>query len=485
MKLTRREFLHSALGSTVAISALGSCADKGEARGQTAGTDLPFEEAEQIAAEVYIYGYALIATDVIRIQMTNVESPGAFRAPMGQFFHQKTFELAISESVSLPNTDTLDSVAWVDLGAEPWVVSWPDMHARYCQFPVYDLWMSVIDSPGTRTTGDSAQTYALTGPDWTGELPAGIRRIKSPTRYALILGRISCTGTPQDYAAVDASQAQFKLYPLGDYGKPYTPPLGKIDPNPLYSVVAPVRQVVNDMDVPTYFGTMAKLMKDNPPPSEDAPIVAKMAKIGLVPGQEFDMVSLAPRMRLALRRGSEVGFSRIKGDWRAAGTVQNHWVIPAAAGKYGTDYLTRAFIAAYGWPAGLPEDAVHPFTRLDASGKQLLGANKYVLHFDKGTPPVDGFWSITVYDPQYRFVPNPLNKFAVSSRDELTYNADGSLDLHFQQQAPGQNKEVNWVPTPAGNFTLMLRMYWPQQPPPSILPPGRGTWKIPAVERAG
>lgn len=308
MKLTRREFLHSALGSAVAVSGLGGCADKGESRDQPAAADLRFEDAEQIAAEAYIFGYALVATDVIRIQMTNVESPGAFRAPMGQFFHQKTFEVAGSETASVPNTDTLDSVAWVDLGTEAWVVSWPDMHARYCQFPVYDLWMSVIDSPGARTTGDGAQTYALTGPEWTGELPAGIRQIKSPTRYALILGRISCTGTPQDYAIVNALQAQFKLYPLGAYGKSYTPPPGKIDPNPLYSVVAPVRQVLNDMDVPTYFGAMAKLMKNSPPSSEDAPIVAKMAKIGLVPGEEFNMANLEPRMRLALRRGREARF---------------------------------------------------------------------------------------------------------------------------------------------------------------------------------
>jgi hypothetical protein len=484
MKLTRRKFLQSTLGSAVAISALGGRADQGEPRDETAAA--PFlEEAKEIAAEAYIYGYALIATDVVRIQMTNVESPGGFRAPMGQFYHQKTYAGATAEGASGPSTDTLVSVAWVDLGAEPWVVSWPDMHARYFQFPVYDAWMSVIDSPGTRTTGDSARTYALTGPGWTGELPAGIRQIKSPTRYALTLGRISCTGTPQDYAAVDALQAQFKLYPLSAYGKPYTPPPGKIDPNPLYGVLAPVRQVVHGMDAPTYLGTMAKLMKDDPPLPGDAPIVAKMAKIGLVPGQEFNMANLQPRMRLALRRGCDLGFSRIQGAWKAAGTVQNHWIIPAAAGKYGTDYLTRAFIAAYGWPAALPEDSFHSFTRLDAGGKKLSGPNKYVLHLDKGTPPVDGFWSVTVYDPQYRYVPNPLNKFAVSSRDALSYNADGSLDLYFQQETPGRDKEANWVPAPAGNFTLMLRMWQPKQAPPSILPPGRGAWKIPAVERVG
>lgn len=484
MTITRRKFLRATFGSAVAVSVLSGCAHEREPGQQAAGSVGP-DEAKEIGAEVGIYGYSLVASEIIRVQMTNVDKPGAFRAPMGQFFHQEAYAPATSGGVLQPNFDTLYSVAWVDVGTEPWVVSWPDMHGRYYLFPVYDLWMSVIESPGARTTGDSAQTYAITGPKWAGTLPVGVKQIKSRTRYAFILGRTFCTGTPQDYAAVNALQAQYKLYPLSAHGKQYTPASGQVDPNPLFNIVAPVRQIIHDMQTPTYFGLLAKLMKDNPPSPEDAPIVSKMAEIGLVPGQDFDMINLDPLVRLALRRSREVAHDRVSNHWRQAGTVEDHWVIPAAAGRYGTDYLMRAFIAAFAWPAGLPQDGLHPFTRLEANGKNLSGENRYVLRFEKGTPPVEGFWSITAYDPRYAVYAHPSNRFSVSSHADLKYNTDGSLDLYLQHESPGPDKEPNWVATPKDNFTVMLRMYWPKETSPSILPPGSGTWKIPAIQRVG
>ena len=149
--------------------------------------------------------------------------------------------------------------------------------------------------------------------------------------------------------------------------------------------------------------------------------------------------------------------------------------------EYGTDYLQRATITAVGLGANRPQDAVYPMSEVDVDGKPYSGAhgNKYVLHFKKGeTPPVKGFWSLTMYDAEYFFYANPLNKYTVSPRNALKYNEDGSLDVYIQHESPGKEWEANWLPAPAGEFILMLRLYWPKETPPSILD---GTWKLPAV----
>jgi hypothetical protein len=163
------------------------------------------------------------------------------------------------------------------------------------------------------------------------------------------------------------------------------------------------------------------------------------------------------------------------------GEVVNGWVVTKGLGIYGMDYLKRAVVAAFGWPANRQEDAVYPYTEVDAAGQKLSGAHKYTLTFAKGqTPPVDGFWSITMYeiDKGWWFVPNALNKFTVSPRNNLKSNADGSTTLYFQHESPGKDKEANWLSAPQGDFLPMLRMYWPKEQSPSIL---NGSWKPPAV----
>ena len=312
-----------------------------------------------------------------------------------------------------------------------------------------------------------------------------MKQVKSPTRYMLILGRTYADGTEADYAAVNALQAQYKLVPLSSFGKPFTYKAPPVDPNPAFSMTEKPQAVIDAMDTSTYFNMMSRLMGGPAPPAaEDAPIVAKMAKIGLVPGQAFDMAKLDPAVQSALKDIGQVASQKIFAQKQTSGTRVNGWLVPAAAGSYGTDYLQRAFIAAFGWPANLAEDAVYPYAEQDSNGQPLTGANKYTLTFAKGqTPPVDGFWSITMYfdDGGLWFYPNPLNKFTVSMRDNPKPNADGSLTLYFQHDSPGKEKEANWLPAPKRPFTLMLRMYWPKESPPSILPPGKGTWQPPAV----
>jgi len=447
------------------------------------------QEAAKIGMEAYIYGYSLITTEVTRVQMTNVDKIEGLRAPIGQFINVKRYPPGDYRGVSAPNADTLYSVAWLDVGTEPMVFSHPDMGQRYYLFPMYSLWMPVIESPGKRDAGGKAATYLLTGPGWQGEVPAGMQQIKSPTKYMLILGRTYAVGTEEDYQEVNALQAQYKLVPLSAYGKPYKFVAPKVNPDPGFSMTDKPQAVIDAMDTSTYFNMMARLMGDTAPPApEDAPIVARMARIGLVPGKPFELAKLDPEVQAALKDVGKVAQAKIFAQKQTSGTKQNGWLIPAAAGSYGTDYLQRAFIAAYGWPANLPEDAVYPYAEHDGDGNALSGKHKYTLTFPKGqTPPVDGFWSITMYitDGGLWFYPNALNKFTVSLRDKPKFNDDGSLTLYFQHESPGKHLEANWLPAPKGPFTLMLRMYWPKVEAPSILPPGKGSWTLPPVKKVG
>jgi hypothetical protein len=200
-----------------------------------------------------------------------------------------------------------------------------------------------------------------------------------------------------------------------------------------------------------------------------------------VPGQDFDIGKADPAVQKGLQGVPKAGIEKIMAHFKTAGKDINGWLFSTKTGLYGTDYLQRALITAIGLGANRPQDAVYPTSEVDAEGKPYDGANKYVMHFAKGqVPPVRAFWSLTMYDGQYFFVPNPLNRYTLSSRSKFNYNKDGSLDLYIQKDSPGKDKEANWLPAPAGKFILMLRLYWPREKPPSIID---GTWKPPAVKR--
>jgi len=437
------------------------------------------EEAAKLGTEAYIYGYPLVTMEMTRRVLTNAAAPAGQKAPMGQFAKLREYPSPANKEVTAPNADTLYTLAWLDLSKEPWVLSIPDARDRYYLMPMLSGWTDVFQVPGKRTTGTKAQTYAITGPGWKGTLPAGLKEYKSPTSMVWILGRIYCTGTPEDYRAVHALQDEFKLVPLSTYGKPYTPPPGKVDPS--VDIKTPVREQVNRMNAGEYFKLLAALMKDNPPAAADAPMVANMAKIGIVPGQAFDISKLDPAVQKGLQEVPKAGVEWIMAHFKTAGAVINGWTFSTKTGIYGTEYLQRAFITAIGLGANRPQDAVYPTSEVDAEGKPYDGANKYVMHFAKGQmPPVRGFWSLTMYDGEYFFVPNPLNRYTLSSRSKFNYNKDGSLDFYIQKDSPGKDKEANWLPAPAGTFILMLRLYWPREKPPSIID---GTWKPPAVKR--
>lgn len=444
---------------------------------------LTADEAKAIAEEAYVYGYSLVTTEVTRVQMSNVPKVEGFTGPMGQFINVPRYPPADYRGVSAPNADTLYSVAWLDL-AEPQVFSHPDMGDRFYLFEITDLWMSDSpSSPSKRTADGKAANYLFTGPGWNGTVPAGMKHFPVATRYVVILGRTYADGSEQDYKAVNALQAQYKITPLSAWGEPYSPVAPPVDPNPGVSMTDNPQTVILSMGTAGYFNLLAKLMGGAAPaPADDAPILARMAEIGIVPGKPFELSKLDPAVQAALKDIPETALKKIEANKDNLGKIVNGWVITKGLGSYGpSTYMQRAVVAAFGWPANQEKDAVYPNTQVDGAGEKLTGANKYTFTFPKdATPPVNGFWSITMYmiDKGWWFVPNPLNKFTVSLRDNPKFNDDGSLTLYFQNQSPGKDKEANWLPAPKGEFIPMLRMYWPKDTGPSIL---NGTWQPPKI----
>jgi uncharacterized protein (TIGR03000 family) len=436
------------------------------------------DELFQLAKEVYIYGYPLVTMEMTRRVLTNTEEPKDGHAPMGQFHHSRKYPSASFRDVTAPNADTLYSSAFLDLTKEPYILSILDEADRYYLMPMLSGWAEVFKVPGKRTTGTKAQTYAITGPGWTGKLPEGVTQYKSPTAMVWILGRTYCTGTPEDYKAVHEIQDNLKLVPLSAYGKDYTPPKGMIDPR--IDMKTPVRSQVNGLKGADYFKLLANLMKTNPPAKEDGPMVAKLAKLGIVPREEFEPGKIDPGVARLLDAATSVGLEEIVAHFKKAGKSANGWVFPMPTGQYGTDYLQRATIAYFGLGANRPKDAVYPVSQTTADGKAYHGANRYTMTFPKGQlPPVNAFWSLTMYNPEFFFVDNPLNRYTLSTRDKLKENPDGSITLYLQNESPGKDLESNWLPAPKGRFVLMLRLYWPKETDPSIL---NGTWQPPEVK---
>jgi hypothetical protein len=440
-------------------------------------------EAVPAGVEAYIYGYPLVTMEMTRRIMTNVSEPAGTRAPMGQFVRMRQYPDANYRDVTAPNADTLYTTAWVDVSQEPWVLSLPDAHDRYYLFPMLDGWTDVFQVPGKRTTGTAAQKYAITGPGWKGTLPADVKEYKSPTSIVWLLGRIYCTGTPEDYGAVHKLQDEVSLVPLSAYGKTYSPPSGQVDPS--LDMKTAVREQVNALSVDDYFTLLAKLLKDNPPADADEPMMEKLARLGIVPGQPFDRSKLGPVAAKAFADVPKIANEKIMlymkeaivtGDMK----LENGWAFSPKLGVYGTDYNLRALVTAIGLGANRGQDAIYPTSEGPNALESYNGAKKYVMHFAKGElPPAQGFWSLTMYDKNYFFVQNPINRQSISARQNLKPNADGSVDLYVQNERPGGDKESNWLPSPKDKFILMMRIYWPSEKAPSILD---GTWKIPAAK---
>jgi hypothetical protein len=435
------------------------------------------EEARAIGIEAYVYLYPLVTMDVTRRQFTNVE-PGREigKGPMNTFANLPAYPPADFKGVVRPNFDTLYSTAWLDLTAEPVVVSAPDTKGRFYLLPMLDMWSDVFASPGWRTTGTAAIDFLVTPPGWSGTVPAGFTQIAAPTPYVWIIGRTKTDGAA-DYEAVHAIQAGYKVTPLSRWGKAAEPAPVKVDPS--VDMKTPPKVQVDSMPADAYFTYAAELLRLHPPHGTDQPIVARMRRIGIEAGRPLDFTKLDPTVRAALASAPQEAQRLMKWKLQGLARVVNGWSMNTdTMGVYGNYYLKRAIVAQVGLGANLPEDAIYPLNLADDGGKPLHGANRYVLRFEKGRmPPVEAFWSITLYDSEGFQVGNVLNRFAVSSYMPFKLNADGSLDLYFQHESPGQELESNWLPAPKGPFNLCMRLYGPKTD--ALV----GRWNPPPVTR--
>jgi hypothetical protein len=438
------------------------------------------EEAHSIGIEAYLYFYPLLTMELTRLQATNVE-PGKqeLRGPMNTFSHAASFPTADFKLVVRPNFDTLYSSAWLDVSKEPVIVSVPDTGGRYYLLPMLDMWTDVFASPGWRTTGTAAGNFLIKPRGWKpgpGQtIPEGVEQIFAPTPYVWIIGRTKTDG-PSDYDAVHKIQAGFKVTPLSQWGEQILPAKLTIDPS--IDMETPPKTQVDNMPAGKYFGFAAELLKLQPPHLTDQPILARMKRIGIEPGKSFDLDKMDPAIKAGLETVPADAQKLMAWKIPTMARVTNGWSMNTdTMGVYGNYYLKRAMVAQVGLGANLPEDAIYPLNLTDGSGKPLEGANKYRIHFDKETiPPAEAFWSITLYDPEGFQVPNPLNRFAISSWMPLRYNPDGSLDLYFQNDSPGADNEANWLPAPRDPFNLTMRIYAPRSealtgkwnPPPVI-----------------
>lgn len=463
----------NAFAALCGILLLGPCVVPANAQ-----SSISEQEAHAIGVEAYLYFYPLVTMDITRRQATNIE-PGKEigKGPMNAFSNIPEYPPASFKGVVRPNFDTLYSSAWLDLTKEPVVVSAPSTDGRYYLLPMLDMWTDVFAAPGWRTTGTQAGNFLVTPPGWTGAVPSGMARISSPTPYVWVIGRTKTDG-PADYPAVHKIQAGYKATPLSQWGKPPAPVNVTIDPS--VDMKTPPKLQVDSMPADKFFGSAAELLKVNPPHITDQPMIARLKKIGIEPGKSFDLGKADPAVRNALMTAPAAAQRLMAWKMPTLARVVNGWSMNTdTMGVYGNYYLKRAIVAQYGLGANLPEDAIYPVNLADESGKPLDGAVKYTLRFDRReTPPVEAFWSVTLYDDDGFPVANPVNRFAVSSWMPLKYNADGSLDLYIQNENPGPAREANWLPAPKGPFNLLLRMYAPKTE--ALV----GKWNPPPVTRA-
>lgn len=436
------------------------------------------EQALAIATDAYLYFYSLITMDVTRKQFTNIE-PGkeVGKGPANMFVNVAAYPPADFKGVVRTNFDTLYSIAWLDLTQEALVVSAPDTDGRFYLLPMLDMWTDVFASPGWRTTGTAAGNFLVTPPGWSGKVPEGFTRIAAPTPYVWVIGRTRTDG-PKDYAAVNKIQAGYTVTPLSGWGKASEPVTVKIDPT--VDMQTPPMVTVNNMPVGAYFAYAAELLKLHPPHLTDGPILEQMKRIGIETGKSFDISKLDPVVRRGVEGAPKEALQLMQWKVRSLARIANFWSMNTdTMGVYGNYYLKRAIVTQLGLGANLPEDAIYPLNLGDENGNPLDGGNKYTVHFDKGaTPPVNGFWSITLYDSDGFQVANVLNRFAVSSWMPFTTNSDGSLDLFIQSDSPGKDKEANWLPAPKAPFNLCMRLYGPQSDALT------GRWNPPPVKKA-
>lgn len=421
------------------------------------------ELAYSLAVLATIWSYPIVLIAATANSLTAVEKPNASaQAPFNMFGSISSLPSASNKEVVALNADTLYSSAFIDLKQGAALVSVPAEGDRYYALMLTDAYSNVFDYIGTRVTGKKAGKYLIVGPNWKGKIPAGIKAIYAPTSLVWIIGRTLVDGK-SDLPNVAAIQEQYKIemiLPTVDK----TPILKRWDLQTAPSKV-PVKQV-ESLDWKSYFTWTGSLMKDNPPPVADSGLYSQFSVIGLNVKNGFDAAALSPSTLAGIERGFQDGKNIIKTEALKTGSLQvNGWGYNLDTGNFGQNYLLRAAVAYRGLGQNLPIEALYLSTRTDDKKVKLQGDKNYKLTFEKGNlPPVDAFWSLTMYYQDSFFVDNPINCYAIGDRNKgLKYNSDGSLTIYIQNLQPEEDKVSNWLPSAKGEFRITLRLYNPHK----------------------
>ena len=438
-------------------------------------TQISPDDAKAIAQDAWIFGMPLVYIELQIDTMCYVSKVEKGHAPINQFVHYREFPDASNKTVVGFNVDTLYSLAQLDLSQDPFVLSIPEMGDRFWIMQLIDAWNNVPHAPGSRSVGSKGGNFAIVGPDWKGTLPTDVTELRMPTNLALLGGRTYTSG-PKDYDAVHTIQDKYKLVPLSQWGKDYTPP-ENVSLKEGVDAKTPVPTQVLKMNPEDFFNRLNRLLTKNPPEPDDPEMMERIAKLGIGPGKKFSMEAFSPEVRNAIEQGIAAGIKVMKETDR--GEIVNGWQIALDMGRYGKKYAYRAGWTFYGVGGNLPEDAVYPFGEKDRDRKPFNGANKYTLQFKKKEiPPVNAFWSLTMYDKDAYLVDNPINRYALGDRSGMKFGDDGSLIIFIQSDSPGKDQESNWLPAPKNaEFKLALRLYAPKKEVAD------GTWKPPAVNQ--
>jgi hypothetical protein len=440
-------------------------------------------EAKDIAEEGFVFGLPLVMNYAVMQEFAVDKNSGQFKAPFNEIKNLHHVATPADTAVITPNSDTPYSMLWLDLRAEPMVISVPAVdRARYYAVQLIDGNTYNYGYIGTRATGTEAGDYLVVGPDWKGATPSGIKKVfRSTTPFTLALFRTQLFN-PGEISNVEKIQAGYKALPLSAFRKQPAPPAApKIEFVP--ATTAGIKA--------NFFEYLDAALQFVPETARDKAIRAKLARIGIGPGKTFAFKDLSLEHKAAILIAMKQGDDKVD-KWLASGNkVINGWNVGAFFGDeafYNGDWIMRAGAAKGGLYGNDAVEAMYPYTRTDATGETLdASKHKYTITFPPGQlPPVNAFWSVTMYDGKSQLlIKNPINRYLINSPmlSAMKKDPDGSLTLYLQKDSPGADKEANWLPAPNDTIYLVMRLYWPKPTPPSILPAGAGTWQPPGVKK--
>jgi hypothetical protein len=474
--LTKRDLLRSAALAAMTATTARSIPALAQA-------DRPgFIKAKDIAEAGFIYGLPIVMNYGVMYEYAVDRSSGQFKAPFNQIKNEPNVFTYKDTAIPTPNSDTPYSFVWMDLRAEPIVLSVPAVDPkRYYSVMLCDGNTYNYGYIGIRATGSEAGDYMVVGPDWKGATPPGIKKLfRSSTQFS-VAGYRTQLFSPDDLDNVKKVQAGYNAQTLSAYLK-----------QPATTAAAPAidfPKIDKELVKTNFFEFLDFALQFAPPQENEKEIRAQLAKIGVGPGKTFNFKDLPLEQKLEVGLGMKEGERKVDEAVANAGKAINGWRVsglPGDSAHYNGDWLKRAAAAKAGIYGNDPAEATYPITRVDSDGQTLDGSkHNYTLTFPPGQqPPVNAFWSLTMYDGKSQLlIENPINRYLINSPmlPGMKKNADGSLTLYIRNKSPGADKESNWLPAPNGDIYLVMRLYWPKTEAPSILPPGEGTWKPPAI----